>query len=312
MSQSDPTTPWRAGLDLDLSELSTLLRDLGEAPQGLAPAPHQGEINAVFFYRSKGARRVLRVLRRGPRALHCELAAAELRSPRIGSAKILRVLPQVTAHRLPALIQEQLEGEPLDPARGLPRSPPLEGVFAELARPLALAPARFGPRGQPRPWPEPPFSFKLRRWLHEEKAQGRLGEGLCQELFARVPRWEAEIQAAALGASLSHGDLRPEHVWLGPEGDVSILDWEWARLDHPCYDSAVFLTFLLPELRPALEASLCQALAHVLEAPPEALARQIEIQEFLVRVEALKVDLYGPSEWAAHQDWIERFLAREG
>jgi aminoglycoside phosphotransferase (APT) family kinase protein len=112
---------------------------------------------------------------------------------------------------------------------------------------------------------------------------GRIAAGYLQQLAAQDPGLAAQMQpvadkvdalsqsidAMALGAVITHGDLQPGNM-LGPE--PMLVDWEYSQLVDPTYDIACLLTYS-PGLAPELPRLLRSA-----GLPPAAELPVLELQ----------------------------------
>ena len=111
--------------------------------------------------------------------------------------------------------------------------------------------------------------------------------------------------------TFTHGDFKPDHVWLTP-GGLTLIDFDSSHLADPALDIGKFLAHLQlwhimydqPGLEPAQESFL---IGYALGAPKERLvrARLYQVVE-LVKITARRVRLFDP-DWAFR---TERLIGR--
>jgi len=90
----------------------------------------------------------------------------------------------------------------------------------------------------------------VRRMLTDGGADERLGPELADELLAMLDRRADLLEAWRERPVLVHGDFGPTNLVLGPDGSVSVLDWEFGCSAVPALD---FGNLLRPPLADDLE-----------------------------------------------------------
>jgi hypothetical protein len=159
---------------------------------------------------------------------------------------LLRAPPRVRAPKLlgssrrgPAMTFEAVHGAPLGPKFPRSLSPAdLDGLVG-----LAAAMGRFRPR---------------RRWFRRLYIERRLALHQRSGLIAPADAEPLAGLAASVRWSFAHGDITARNVLRDAQGDLALIDWEWAGLYPVGYDLA-FLWFSLvqvPEARPKVESAV--------------------------------------------------------
>jgi hypothetical protein len=72
--------------------------------------------------------------------------------------------------------------------------------------------------------------YLVEEWLAGDALRGRLAEpGVTAAEAVRIARDAAVALAAAHAAGIVHRDIKPEHLWLGPDDRVTLIDFGIAR-----------------------------------------------------------------------------------
>jgi aminoglycoside phosphotransferase (APT) family kinase protein len=159
-------------------------------------------------------------------------------------------VPSMISSDPPAMVYPKLHGVPAD------RAP--EGFWPErLGRflyDLHMVPPEFvGLRAQP---PE-----VVRGQIREEIASlagvvvPRLDPGEAFRAEAMIDAYVNDDRLWTFAPCLTHGDLGPEHVLVGPSGDlIGVLDWEESAIGDPVWDFAWWIHEMPSEGERALAA----------------------------------------------------------
>jgi aminoglycoside phosphotransferase (APT) family kinase protein len=168
--------------------------------------------------------------------------SAPVQEGQVGLAQPVAFLPE-----LPLILQEPVEGTPLDLLLGRMGGPATAGDPRGWSGVLRAASALAAlhtvglTTGRQRP-----IAAELRRFEHRvarvalvdpilSRRMGKLVAALLDRLI-RLPEWDAEI-------SLVHGDCKPSQFLLSPT-QVALLDFDHCGMADPATDVGVFLATL--------------------------------------------------------------------
>jgi aminoglycoside phosphotransferase (APT) family kinase protein len=175
----------------------------------------------------------------------------------------IALLPELV-HEVSALIPMP-ELTSLEPAAMAYRK--LEGVAADRA-PDGIWPERLGRFVYDLHMVPPEFVGMRSQDAGAVRSDARISVSRLREIV--VPLLDADERTAAdamleayldddalwsFAACLTHGDLGPEHVLVGPSGDlVGVLDWEETSVGDPAWDLAWWMHGMPPQGERALAA----------------------------------------------------------
>jgi len=146
-------------------------------------------------------------------------------------------VPLLASDDPPAIVYRKLDGVPFPEASDGPWPERLGRAVQDLH---AVAPEFVGLRATSADAVMDAFADRLA--VIADLAFPLLEPVLRDRLARRFDRYTTHPEHRRFGPCVTHGDLAPEHVLVGPDGELAgVLDWEELAVDDPVLDLAWLL-----------------------------------------------------------------------